>query len=479
MDKREKQQILSALPKVDILVAHVERQWSGRSPRGVIADACRRAVDIARRQVLAGKGDAADFDAVATLAIQNLERMERPSLTPVINATGVIVHTNLGRSPLPERVMPALEAVACGYSNLEYNLDAGRRGSRYSHVEEILCELTGAEAALVVNNNAAAVLICLETLARGREVVVSRGELVEIGGSFRIPDVMARSGAILKEVGATNRTHLRDYERAINENTALLMKVHQSNFSVVGFTSAVPMAELSSLAASRGLNVFEDLGSGTLVDFSRYGLGHEPTVQESLAAGADLVSFSGDKLLGGPQAGIIVGKREIVDRIKINPLNRAMRIDKLTLVALEQILRLYRDPKSVVDEIPVLSMMTSPFEAEKRRARRLAARLRKLLPQGVNVTVCRTVARAGGGALPLLEIESAGVAVAPDAESPAPGFSAAKAEEMLRAGDPPLIVRVEHDCLILDVRTMRDREFAVAAGAVASALAEISGQERV
>ena len=479
MDKREKQQILSALPKVDILVAHVERQWSGRSPRGVIADACRRAVDIARRQVLAGKGDAADFDAVATLAIQNLERMERPSLTPVINATGVIVHTNLGRSPLPERVMPALEAVACGYSNLEYNLDAGRRGSRYSHVEEILCELTGAEAALVVNNNAAAVLICLETLARGREVVVSRGELVEIGGSFRIPDVMARSGAILKEVGATNRTHLRDYERAINENTALLMKVHQSNFSVVGFTSAVPMAELSSLAASHGLHVFEDLGSGTLVDFSRYGLSHEPTVQESLAAGADLVSFSGDKLLGGPQAGIIVGKREIVDRIKTNPLNRAMRIDKLTLVALEQILRLYRDPKSVVDEIPVLSMMTSPFEAEKRRARRLAARLRKLLPPGVNVTVCRTVARAGGGALPLLEIESAGVAVAPDAASPAPGFSAAKAEEMLRAGVPPLIVRVEHDCLILDVRTMRDREFAVAANAVASALAEISGQERV
>ncbi len=478
MEKQEKQQKLSALPKVDLLVEHVERLWSGSSPRNVIADACRMAVDHARSQVLAGTGGAADFETVAQVALHYLERKERPSLTPVINATGVIVHTNLGRSPLPERVMPALEAVACGYSNLEYNLEAGRRGSRYSHVEAILCELTGAEAALVVNNNAAAVLICLETLARGREVVVSRGELVEIGGSFRIPDVMARSGAILREVGATNRTHLRDYEKAINENTALLMKVHQSNFSVVGFTSSVPMSELSSLAASRGLHVFEDLGSGTLVDFSRYGLSHEPTVQESLAAGADLVSFSGDKLLGGPQAGMIVGKREMVDRIKTNPLNRAVRIDKLTLVALEQILRLYRDPKSAVGEIPVLSMMTSPFEAEKRRARRLAARLRKLSPPGIDVSVCGTVARAGGGALPLLEIESAGVAVGPDAGNPAPGFSAARLEEMLRGGDPPLIARLERDRLILDVRTMRDSEFAVAAGAVASALAKISGQER-
>ncbi len=462
MNKKEKQLILRGLPKVDALMAELDVQ----APHSVKAEVCRQAIDQARHLVLEGDMRAGGHDRVLCDAIQRLKSLERPSLRPVINATGVIVHTNLGRSLLPESIINSMIAVACGYSNLEYNLQEGKRGSRYSHVEEILCGLTGGEAALVVNNNAAAVLICLETLARGREVVVSRGELVEIGGSFRIPDVMTRSGAVLREVGATNRTHLRDYRAAINETTALLMKVHQSNFSVVGFTSAVSIAELSSLAAEHGLYVFEDLGSGTLVDFSRYGLQHEPTVQESLAAGADLVSFSGDKLLGGPQAGIIVGKKEIVDRIKKNPINRAMRIDKLTLAALEQILRLYRDPMAVVQEIPTLRMMTSPAGEQKRRARRLAAGLRKTCPQSVGISLCSTVSRAGGGALPLQEIASAGVAV----DCSTDGFSAASVEQALREGDPPIIVRVEHDTIIMDVRTMRNRDFSTVAEVLAGIL---------
>ncbi len=462
MNNEEKQNVLRRLPKVDSLVAMIDADV----PRSVKTEACRQAIAEARAHVLEGDSRAGDHDQVFASAMQLLKRIEQPSLRPVINATGVIVHTNLGRSLLPERIMPALAEVACGYSNLEYNLDAGRRGSRYSHVEEILCNLTGAESALVVNNNAAAVLICLDTLAKGREVVVSRGELVEIGGSFRIPDVMARSGAVLREVGATNRTHLRDYRAAINENTALLMKVHQSNFSVVGFTSAVSMDRLAALAAEHGLYVLEDLGSGTLVDFSRYGLQHEPTVQESLTAGADLVSFSGDKLLGGPQAGIIVGKQEIVERIKKNPMNRAMRIDKLTLVALEQILRIYRDPAAAVREIPTLCMMTAPVEDQKRRARRLAARLRRQCPDSVKFTLCDTVSKAGGGALPLQQIASSGVAVTSETGS----FSAARLEERLRKGEPSVIVRVEHDRVVMDVRTVRDREFPVMAQAMAQAL---------
>ena len=466
MDNKTKQQILSKLPKVDALMAEIDIP---DCPHSVKVQACRQAIDQARRRVLDGEPEAGSPQSVQRNALALIEELMQPSLRPVINATGVIVHTNLGRSLLPESVIDAMTAVACGYSNLEYNLEAGARGSRYSHVEGILCELTGAESALVVNNNAAAVLITLETLAKGREVVVSRGELVEIGGSFRIPDVMARSGAVLREVGATNRTHLRDYRAAINENTALLMKVHQSNFSVVGFTSAVSMQELSELAAEHGLNVFEDLGSGTLVDFSRYGLQHEPTVQESLAGGADLVSFSGDKLLGGPQAGIIVGKREIVDRIKMNPMNRAMRIDKLTLVALEQLLLLYRDPAAAVKKIPTLKMMCSPYEEQKRRARRFAARLRKAVPEGLTVEVVKIVARAGGGALPLLEIPSAGVSV----KGPDDRFSAASLERSLRSTKPPVIVRVEDDSIIMDVRTMADSEFVTAARCIAAATGEI------
>lgn len=431
---------------------------------------CREAIEAARARIQASpEPDPAVADAAAILeaARRRLARRLRSSLRPVVNATGVVIHTNLGRSLLAPEVLPGLEAVAARYSNLEYNLESGRRGSRYSHVEEILLELTGAEAALVVNNNAAAVLITLETLAKGREVIVSRGELVEIGGSFRIPDVMARSGAILREVGATNRTHLRDYEGAIGEATALLLKVHQSNFQVVGFTASVPVADLKVLANRHGLPVVEDLGSGTLVDFAPYGLVHEPTVQESLAAGADLVTFSGDKLLGGPQAGIILGRRDLVDRIRANPLNRALRIDKLTLAALEGTLRLYRDPAEAARRLPTLRMLTAPAAGLKTRARRLARRLRALELPGLEVRVVETVARVGGGALPLQVLPSAAAALVP-AEA---GISIARLEAALRRHDPPVVARIEDDRLLFDVRTLLPGDEARIAEALAAAVA--------
>jgi L-seryl-tRNA(Ser) seleniumtransferase len=301
-----------------------------------------------------------------------------PNLKPVVNATGVVVHTNLGRSLLPETVVENIAVIAGRYSTLEYDLDAGKRGSRHAIVEDLLCEISGCQAAMAVNNNAGAVLLCLETFARSKEVIVSRGELVEIGGSFRVPDVMAKSGGILKEVGTTNRTHLRDYENAIGDNTALLLKVHRSNYSVIGFTAEVSLRELVELGAGHGVPVMEDLGSGTFIDFSKYGLVKEPTVQESVAAGTDIVTFSGDKLLGGPQAGIIVGKKSIVDQIKQNPLARALRLDKMTLAALESTLRLYRDEEKAVGMIPTLRMLTMKIGDIETRAANLAEDLENI-----------------------------------------------------------------------------------------------------
>lgn len=455
--------LLKALPKVDELM----RELSAEAPHAVRIRACRETVDGLRAHILSGpQPDPAlvDEPAVREYARARIEELQRPSLRPVINATGVIIHTNLGRSLLPSEIFQAMMDVAGRYSTLEYNLDRGVRGSRYSHVEDLLRELTGAEAALVVNNNAAAVLITLETLARGREVVVSRGELVEIGGSFRIPDVMARSGAVLREVGATNRTHLRDYEEAIGPDTALLLKVHQSNFQVVGFTKSVPVAELAELAKGRGLLVFEDLGSGSLVDFSRFGLLKEPTVQEAIAAGADVVTFSGDKLLGGPQAGIILGRQEIVERIQRNPLNRALRIDKLTLVALERILRLYRDPERAIRTIPTLRMISLPLDAVRARARRLLRRTRRLDLPGFSAGLTETVSRVGGGALPMQQLRSLAVTLTRTGGPVSP----AGLEAALRANEPPVIVRIENDCIILDVRTLLDTDIPVVERALAS-----------
>jgi L-seryl-tRNA(Ser) seleniumtransferase len=378
-----------------------------------------------------------------------------PNLKPLINATGVVVHTNLGRSLVPDEVIGNLVRIAGRYSNLEYDLGAGKRGSRYSSVEDILCEISGAEAGMVVNNNAAAVLLCLETLARGQEVIVSRGELVEIGGSFRIPDVMAKSGGLLKEVGTTNRTHMKDYENALDDNTALMLKVHRSNYSVIGFTAEVSLRELVELGTKHSLPVMEDLGSGTFIDFSKYGLVKEPTVQESVAAGVDVVTFSGDKLLGGPQAGIIVGKKQIVDRIKQNPLARALRIDKMTLAALETTLRLYRDEDQAIRRIPTLRMLTMDSNDLANRAARLADDLNAIGGSRLEISQVELSSKAGGGAMPLLELPSKCLRIKIQ------GLSANKLEKNMRQNTPPIIGRIEDDAYIIDPRTLLDDDLPI------------------
>ena len=369
-----------------------------------------------------------------------------------INATGVVVHTNLGRSLLSTDAIENLLLISGRYSNLEFDLSAGKRGIRYSCVEDILCELSGAESAMVVNNNAGAVLLCLETIAKEKKVVVSRGELVEIGGSFRIPDVMAKSGCILKEVGTTNRTRLKDYENAIENDTGLLLKVHTSNYSIVGFTASVSLKEMVELGTKYHIPVMEDLGSGTFIDFSKYGMSKEPTVQESVASGADVVTFSGDKLLGGPQAGVIVGKKDILDKIKQNPLTRALRIDKLTLAALESTMRLYRDPDKALEKIPTLRMLTIPISQIEKKARQLAMMLEDIGNLNLCVKILNRSSKAGGGALPLLDIPTkcAGVKVK--------GVSANSIERYMRVNRPPVIGRIEEDMFIMDLRTVQDDE---------------------
>lgn len=412
-----------------------------------------------RRKVMAASApedlSGLDFSAegAARSAAARVEAQGRPSLRRAINATGVVLHTNLGRSPLAGPAVDAVASVAAGYSNLELDLATGERGSRYSHVEEILCRLTGSESAMAVNNNAGAVLLVLSAIARGREVVVSRGELVEIGGAFRVPEVMEQSGAILREVGTTNKTRLSDYERAVDENTAALMKVHTSNYRIVGFSESVPLADLVELGRERGLPVIEDLGSGVLVDLARYGLAsEEPRVQDSVAAGAGLVTFSGDKLLGGPQAGIIVGKKALLDRVKKHPLARALRIDKLTLAALEATLKLYLDPDKALIWIPTLRMLTAPASECAVRSRHLAADLASALGDRARVEVTEGFSQAGGGSLPGVDLPTTLVALSPS------GKSAAQVEAALRGAPMPVLARIQKDQILLDPRTIGEGE---------------------
>lgn len=446
------QSLLARLPKVDQVLARPElTDLIPELPRSIIKEAVRIHLEHLREDILAGNApgdEALAVAAVAQAAAARARNLARPSLRGLINATGVVVHTNLGRSLLAESALERLLALNRTYTNLEYDLEAGRRGSRYDHASGLLADLTGAEAAIVVNNNAAAVFLCLQTLAQGSEVIVSRGQLVEIGGSFRIPDVMARSGAILREVGATNKTHLHDYENAITSQTALLLKVHTSNFAVVGFHKEVPLAELRELADRYHLPVMEDLGSGTLMDFSSFGLAKEPTVQETVAAGADLVTFSGDKLMGGPQAGIILGKRELVEAVRKNPVNRAMRIDKLTLAALEATLELYREPEKALELIPTLRMIATPYEELRKRAANLVRRLNRLNLPKLKAVTRDGASRVGGGALPLAAPRSRLV------ELKVEGLSPTKLEEGLRGGDPPIICRLEDGHLLMDTRTL-------------------------
>lgn len=370
----------------------------------------------------------------------------------VINGTGTILHTNLGRAVISDKTADRIHTLVTGYSNLEYDLIKGERGSRYSHFEKIVCKITGAEAAMAVNNNAAAVLLILSALARDKEVVVSRGELVEIGGSFRVPDVMTQSGGKLIEVGTTNKTHLYDYENAINEETAALLKVHTSNYRIVGFTESVPVQELAELAHKHNIPVIEDIGSGVLVDLSKYGLDHEPTVQESIKAGADIVCFSGDKLLGGPQAGIIVGKKSLINKIKKHPLTRALRIDKFTAIALESTFHEYIDEEKVVNNIPVLKLIKRSLSDVKECAEKLKEKLEAVTKKSCEIKVEACESQIGGGSLPLERIQSYAVSIKPLT------ITTANLEKQLRLIETPIVGRVVNDNYIIDLRTILQGE---------------------
>lgn len=468
----QQQVLLRALPGVDrLLEMSASDADLANAPRETVARCARQVVEQLRRAILQDTlSSIQEADLAPKRVIDSLRKTVEDHLSPrlvrCINATGVVVHTNLGRSLLAAEALENIVRIGGHYSNLEFDLQRGKRGSRYSAVEDLICEISGAEAAMVVNNNAGAVLLCLETIARGREVIVSRGELVEIGGAFRIPDVMTKSGAVLKEVGATNRTHLKDYHGAIAENTALLLKVHASNYALVGFTAEVSLEDLVTLGRETGLPVMQDLGSGTFIDFSRYGLTPEPTVQESVRAGTDLVTFSGDKLLGGPQAGIIVGRKELVDQIKQNPLTRALRIDKLTLASLESTLSLYRDPAAAVERIPTLRMLTQGYEPIDFKARALAEKLGAIGDNRLQIELLDRASKAGGGSLPLLDLPSRCVAIR------MAHLSANRIEKRLRHGRPPIIGRIDDDFFLMDLRTVQDDELDLIKTAVGQLLQE-------
>lgn len=474
MGRSDKSELLRQLPSVDeVLRAQEIKSALGDYPRELVVETVRDALEKRRRAILAGDNQDPGPDlmvrekVISQLGIEVagiLELQAKPNLRRVINATGVVLHTNLGRAALSSSAIEAVHMAASGYSNLELNLDTGKRGSRYDPVEDLLRMLTGAEAALVVNNNAAAVLLALSTMARGREVIVSRGQLVEIGGSFRIPDVMAQSGALLVEVGATNKTHPEDYRRAITGQTALLLHVHTSNYRIVGFTRETSVEEMVHIARESGLPVMSDLGSGFLVDLAKFGLPPEPTVQEVVAAGADVVTFSGDKLLGGPQAGIIVGSREHIQKMKKNPLTRAVRIDKMTIAALEATLREYLNPTAATRSIPTLRMLSTDIESLEKKATVLAALLEEAARGKAIVTMEQGLSAVGGGAMPTAELPAWLVAVRPHE------LSVADLAVRLRQGDPAVIGRLQDDRLLLDGRTIQKGEDIILAGALAAAL---------
>jgi L-seryl-tRNA(Ser) seleniumtransferase len=460
--------LLRALPKTDDMLRRPDlAALAATFALPVVTDAVREAVEAVRARVLAGDLAPFDDDSIAADAIDIASARMRPSLRPIINATGIIVHTNLGRSRLSDAALRAVVEVAGNYSTLEYDVESGERGSRHAHVERLIREVTGAEAAMAVNNNAAAVLLAIAGLAARKEAIVSRGQQVEIGGSFRIPDVMRQSGAKMVEVGATNKTHLADYENAITPKTGLLLKVHSSNFRVVGFTEEVPLADLVALGAKHGIPVYEDQGSGVLIDLAPFGLPDEPTVRSSIEAGVDLVSVSGDKLLGGPQAGILAGRKAVIDRLKKHPLARALRLDKMTLAALEATLRLYLDPERALREIPTLRMLTEGPESVAVRARGLVDEIAAATGDAFWVAAMPDVSRAGGGALPLADIPTTIVTLAPRR------MSANDLEAALRLGNPTIVARIRDDRVILDPRTLARHE----ADLVVARLAEIAAGE--
>lgn len=449
----EKKDLLRKLPKMDeLLKEDIVMDRLNDTMRTLVIDSLRSSIDEYRESILKDKINDFEKEDILSKFQEILENSKEPNLKSVINATGVVIHTNLGRSILSKEAVENVIGVAANYNNLEYDLKKGQRGSRYSHVEELIKKVTGAEAALVVNNNAAAVMLVLNTLCKDKEAIVSRGQLVEIGGSFRVPDVMTFSGASLVEVGTTNRTHLYDYENNINENTGVLLKVHTSNFKILGFTKDVPVEELVELGKDKSIPVIEDIGSGTLVDFSKYNFVYEPTVQESIRRGVDVVTFSGDKMLGGPQAGIIVGKKEFVNKMKKNQLTRALRIDKMTLAALEGTIKYYLDEKEAIEKIPTLHMILSSKDEHKKRAYSLKRKLQNKNKE-FKFSVEEDYSMVGGGSMPIEKIPTYVIKVKSNKYKPE------ELEVMLRKNKVPIIVRVSNDEVIMDVRTMFDEDF--------------------
>jgi len=463
--KDDKNMIFRQLPSVDYLLeSSVIRGFLLTTPRALVLRAIHYVLDELRQKINRVQREDELPDLALPAVVDQINKqitiLSQPSLKQVINATGVIVHTNLGRSLLAKKVITPFNTVAGCYSNLEYDLKTGKRGSRYVHVEDILIELTGAESAIVVNNNAAAVLIALDTIAKDKEVIISRGQLVEIGGSFRIPEVMRKSGARMFEIGTTNKTTIDDYEAAIVSNTALLLKVHTSNFQTVGFTEEVPLDTLVALGKKYNLPVMEDLGSGCFIDFSLYGLTKEPTVQDSVAKGADIITFSGDKMLGGPQCGIILGKEKIISAIKANQLARALRVDKLTLFALQETLSLYRDEMKAIQQIPTLRMICQSYQSVCRRAKKLLNMIGRVDNTNISLRLCDGFSRVGGGAMPLEEIRSRLLCISPGR------LSAPYIVSLLHSYNPPIIARLEKDQVLLDIRTIQEKEVKIVAEAI-------------
>lgn len=461
--------LFTLIPKVDeILADHRMMELLKNVPRKLIMDAIREETDWVRKEIKKGKKAEEVKRDIASLTI-NIEKkaLKKYSykLKRVINATGVVIHTNLGRSLLNEDVFENIKNTSLHYSNLEFDLDSGKRGSRYSHLEDIITRITGAESSMVVNNNAAAVLLVLSSMCKGKEVIVSRGELVEIGGSFRVPDVMEQSGGELVSVGTTNKTHIWDYEDAINENTAALLKVHTSNYRIVGFTSSVVSSELKVLKDRYNIPLIEDLGSGVLIDLSKYGLEYEPTVQDSLNNGVDIVTFSGDKLLGGPQAGIIVGKKEYIDKMKRNPLTRAFRVDKLTIAALESTLRVFLNEADIIEKIPTLKMITTGIDEINEKAEMLKESIvNRNLNKIKDIDVVDDFSQVGGGSLPMERLKTKCLVITIE------NMSIQKFESRLRYLDTPIIPRVYKERIYFDLRTIKKEELRLVVDGIEEAL---------
>lgn len=467
--------LFTLIPKVDEILDKDEiKELLKHIPRKTVLDSIRLLIDELRDNIkgkrLDEKGILEEIKNIPEKVANKAEEKNAYKLRRVVNATGVVIHTNLGRSLINEKIMDNIRDIAINYSNLEYDLATGSRGSRYSHLEEIVCEITGGEAAMVVNNNAAAVMLVLSSMAKGKEVIVSRGELIEIGGSFRIPDVMEQSGASLVEVGTTNKTHLWDFENAINENTGALLKVHTSNYRVLGFTSNVDSSELFELKEKYNIPLIDDLGSGVLVDLSKYGIEYEPTVQESLKKGADIVTFSGDKLLGGPQVGIIVGKREYIEKMKKNPLTRAFRVDKFTISALEATLRYYLDEGAAAKEIPTLSMLSMNKDEIERKAIELKSKIIDIIKDdNFKIDIEDNFSEVGGGSLPLEKLPTKCIVLTIE------NLSTQEFENNLRKFNIPIITRLYKDRIYMDLRTIKEEEYSIVVEGLSFALNRTKG----